>query len=98
MSKKHFRWAVILGVAGFFLAWAFIYNSDYYSQAKIFLYTNSEIKTEFGEIRHAFLYVAKTKNSHANFSFYIFGEKKNASVALRVDEANDHWIVRKADQ
>jgi hypothetical protein len=97
MSKSHFQWAVILGFAGFILAWGLIFSSESYTQAKVFLNTSPEVHAEFGDIKHSFLYVAGIKNSHANFRFYVFGEKKNASIAIRADEDGEHWTARRSE-
>jgi len=77
--------------------YALIFYSESYSQTRIFVRDSTEIKSEFGDVKYSFLYVANIKNTHAKFLVYLIGEKKHGSIALRADQKNDHWIVRREE-
>ena len=95
MSRRRFRWTAILSLIGFCVAWAIIYNAESYLQAAIFLRSNKVVRNEFGNIQHDFLYSAHIKNEHADFRFYVIGDKKNGGVSLHGNEVDGHWVIQR---
>jgi len=93
MSKSHMQWSAILGCLGIAVACWLIFTSNAYTEAKKYLYTDPEIRTEFGEIKYSLLYSANIKNEHARFLFYLIGGRKSATVALHASEIDGHWVV-----
>jgi len=94
--RSNRTWTIILAVTGIIVVWISINFSESYSHGRAFLYTNPEINSEFGRVRYFFLYNARIHNSHADFRYYVFGEKKSGGIALHIDDDNGHWVIRRA--
>ena len=97
MSRRHLQWMV--GLIACVLIPVLIFDSSAYRSAKRYLDENPEIKSEFGDIKCSIPYVAKIKNSRAQFTFYVFGAKRDSSLRIRVDQDEQgRWSASRADQ
>ena len=89
------RLRLLLGGVGVIwgICWGLIYTSASYRHAREFLESDQNIRDEFGNLKFDVLSVAHEENVHANFSFYVFADKKNGTISIEADEDSGVWRV-----
>lgn len=84
---------LLLGGVGFILSCGLIYTSSSLRHARAFLQSDQQIRDTFGNIKFDVLYSATITNDHSDFSFYVFGKKKNGTIRIEADEDSGVWTV-----